>query len=280
MAADFISKNYTINDVTIHTEEREGKSPALVLLHGVSMSGEVWSAQKQSDLLQDYKMILVEFPGHGASGQATDPDRDYSLPGYASVLKQLLPELTRDQYILAGYSLGGNAAIEAVTELENCIGIMAINTAITSKPINVGSAFKQNAALATIFKEDVDDDDELTNYAQAFFAPRNINTPNSLATDYKRTDPRARIVLKQSIEADNFEDETAILKNLNIPVALVTGQNDLLGDNTYLRNLDVPKWQNSTIEVPNAGHIPQLENSRFFDQALLDLVEYCKAQNG
>ena len=223
-------------------------------------------------------MISVELPGHGSSSWSAAPATDYAIPGYARLLVELIPKLTNDKYILLGYSLGGNAAIEALPALQNCIGLMAVNTAITSKPAQLEAAFHPSPVLQTIFKEDADEE-ELVNYAHAFFSATNENLPNSLFTDFKDSDPKTRAVLAQSIQEGNHEDEVAILKNTTVPVALVTGKEDRLGNKEFLKNLDVPKWNDTTIEVPDAGHMPQLENSEFFDDSLLRFIAHCKAQS-
>lgn len=276
MAAEISSNVFSVNGLKIHVEERKGKAPAIVFLHGLSMSGQVWLKQLESEALQAHHLILLELPGHGSSGWSTTPTKDYTIPGYASTLKDLIPTLTNEKFVLLGYSLGGNIAIEALPALDNCIGIMAVNTAIVSKPPRLDQAFKDNPSLNTIFKEEADDD-ELNFYAHSFFTSKNKNMPNSLFSDFRNSDPKVRTILAQSIQEGKHEDEIVILKNTTVPVALVTGDEDQLGNNEYLKNLDVPKWNDSSIQVPHAGHIPQLENSQFFTATLINFVEYCQA---
>ncbi|WP_242929306.1 alpha/beta fold hydrolase [Pontibacter vulgaris] len=280
MANAVLSQNYPLQKLNLHIEERKGGSPAIILLHGISMSREVWKKQLESEALQPYHLISVELPGHGGSGWSEEPESNYTLPGYAHTLAELIPQLTNEKYVIAGYSLGGNVAIEALPALKNCIGVMIVNTAVANSPDDLADAFleERTDVLGTILKEQADDK-ELETYAHYFFAERNAKTPNTLAQDYKNTDPRARKVLAQSINDGNYQDEIALMQQASVPLALITGEEDQLGDKTYLENLDVPKYTGHTIIVPDAGHMPQLENSRYFDAKLVEFVEYCRAKS-
>ncbi|MFD2247387.1 alpha/beta fold hydrolase [Pontibacter ruber] len=278
MANQITSRTYQVHNLDVHVSERQGKEPAIVLLHGVSMSKQVWQKQLESEALQDHHMISIELPGHGESGWSGAPADDYTLPGYAHLLTELLPQVIHEPYVIAGYSMGGNIAVEALPTLRGCIGLMVVNTAIADgKPADITKAFNQKRAgvLGTILKEQADDD-ELRYYARSFFAKKNKEMPNTLATDFKNTDPKARSILAQSVADGNHEDELALLKHAAVPVALVTGKKDRLGDRDYLKNLDIPKWRGETIIIPRAGHIPQLENSEDFDATLLAFVEHCQ----
>lgn len=80
--------------------------PALLLLHGNSASKEVWRKQLESDLAADFRLITMDFPGHGGSSDAPDPEAGYCMAGYAETAIAVLNGLKIDRAMVVGWSLG------------------------------------------------------------------------------------------------------------------------------------------------------------------------------
>jgi pimeloyl-ACP methyl ester carboxylesterase len=59
-----------------------------------------------------YRMIAFDLPGHGQSSAAPDPQRSYTLPGFADATIELLGALGISEAVVFGSSLGGHIAIE------------------------------------------------------------------------------------------------------------------------------------------------------------------------
>ncbi|MCC2615783.1 alpha/beta hydrolase [Aestuariibacter halophilus] len=97
-----------VNVMGVETHYRkEGKGPAIVLLHGTASSLHTWDGWA-SNLSQDHTVIRLDLPAFGLTGP--NPDSDYSLRYYRSFLHQFLSTLGYSQVILAGNSLGGGIA--------------------------------------------------------------------------------------------------------------------------------------------------------------------------
>ena len=87
----------TISQKTLETShgriavrETGGKGTTVLLIHGNSSSGAVFRNQLESPLGGRYHMIAPDLPGHGASGDAIDPERSYSMEGYADAMTEVL----------------------------------------------------------------------------------------------------------------------------------------------------------------------------------------------
>ena len=63
--------------------ESGGSGTAVLMIHGNSSSGAVFRNQMTGPLGERYHLIAPDLPGHGDSGDAIDPDRSYSMEGYA-----------------------------------------------------------------------------------------------------------------------------------------------------------------------------------------------------
>lgn len=88
----------------LHTETT-GAGPDLVLLHGWGMNGAVWETVAES-LSADYRVTIIELPGHGHSPFAGGLD---SLRDWARACLSAAP----DRAVWIGWSLGGQIAVQA-----------------------------------------------------------------------------------------------------------------------------------------------------------------------
>lgn len=86
-----------------------GSGPALVLLHGWSMSSAVF-AEVFEELAGDFRLLAPDLCGHGDS----DPGAGYGLTDFAADLAEWLRALDLHDAALAGWSLGGQVALELV----------------------------------------------------------------------------------------------------------------------------------------------------------------------
>lgn len=64
--------------------------PVVLLIHGNSSCKEVFRNQFDGDLGRRYRMIAMDLPGHGASEDARDTERGYTMPRYADAAVQVL----------------------------------------------------------------------------------------------------------------------------------------------------------------------------------------------
>jgi pimeloyl-ACP methyl ester carboxylesterase len=240
------------------------------------MSHKIWQKQFDSQLLVDYHLIAVDLPGHGKSTFSSNPEKDYTLPGYANILSQVITRLDIDQYILIGYSLGGNTSVEALPYVKGCIGIFLPCATIIGRPAALDKAFHPTPVLNTFFTTEASKD-EIGRLIQAYFTNSIINTSidSLLYDDFVNTDPHCRGFLGKSVMEGNYSDEIQILQNFQMPIAVVAGEEDKIGNNQYLINLDLPKWKDQVHLIPDAGHLPQWEQANAFNQLLAAFAEDC-----
>jgi pimeloyl-ACP methyl ester carboxylesterase len=115
---DHLVKKYTnkysrfckINGINIHYRI-EGKGFPIILLHGAFSSLHTYDAWAKH-LSNHYRVIRYTLPGFGLTGPS--PDHDYSMANHINYLTKLLDKLKIDKCHIAGNSLGGWLAWEAV----------------------------------------------------------------------------------------------------------------------------------------------------------------------
>src|SRR5437763_2385973 len=86
--------------------EQSGAGPALLLIHGLMVSGAMYQPVLPS-LATHYRVIVPDLRGHGRSGALPEP---YSVEQLARDLAQLLDDLQVDAAHILGYSQGGAVA--------------------------------------------------------------------------------------------------------------------------------------------------------------------------
>lgn len=106
-----------------------GSGELLVLLHGISGSGETWIP-----LLEHFertgfghRVLVPDLPGHGDSGA---PRADYGLGAMASVLRDLLALTGNPRATVVGHSLGGGIAMQFAYQFpEMCARLVLVGSA-------------------------------------------------------------------------------------------------------------------------------------------------------
>ncbi len=94
--------------------EVQGKGPPLVLHHGFSSNLEVWLAAGYARALKtDYRLILIDARGHGASDKPHDPEA-YRLETFAGDVVAVLDELGIAKAHYWGYSMGAVVGYEII----------------------------------------------------------------------------------------------------------------------------------------------------------------------
>jgi len=80
----------------------------VVLLHGIAGSSRTWDAVVP-DLATRSTVIAPDRLGHG---QSDKPRHDYSLSGYANLVRDLTIALGVERATVVGHSLGGGIAMQ------------------------------------------------------------------------------------------------------------------------------------------------------------------------
>lgn len=104
--------------------KRDGR--VLVLIHGSNASLHTWE-QWVAVLGKDYRVISLDLPGHGLTGQ--NPAGVYDNASYVRVVDRLLTKLNVDKAVIGGNSMGGGVswlyALEHPAKVESLLLIDA-----------------------------------------------------------------------------------------------------------------------------------------------------------
>jgi pimeloyl-ACP methyl ester carboxylesterase len=96
----------------------------VLLILGNSSCRAVFRHQLQGPLAENHRLIAFDLSGHGQSGNASDPTRNYTLPALADAAVELLEKLGVTEAIVFGWSLGGHIGVEMVPRFLGMRGLM------------------------------------------------------------------------------------------------------------------------------------------------------------
>lgn len=98
-----------ISTLRLHAHFDEGTGPAIVMLHGINSDGGDWRTVIDT-IGPGYRFVAFDLLGFGKSPKPLDID--YCADEHALVIENTLQDLgVDDQFLLAGYSLGGDIAL-------------------------------------------------------------------------------------------------------------------------------------------------------------------------
>ncbi|KAI1127448.1 alpha/beta hydrolase fold protein [Nemania abortiva] len=253
-------------------------NPAILFLHGNSVSSRIFEPLMSSPELKDnYKLIVFDYPGHGRSSDAPDPNRSYYQYAYAEATLEVLRHYNVTQVILLGWSLGGHVALEFVSVLAdtkkpidlNIVGIMITGTPPVPKQQITG--FQKDADLSALFNPEASRED-LIKVASRF---TKAAPPDWLVEDVLRTNRSAGRTMGAKFMEGLCSDQIKILHDFKGSIAVVNGGSEPFLDLDYCDSVckGAPRlWHGECVRLRDEGHAPFFDNPQGFLTVFLDFV--------
>jgi pimeloyl-ACP methyl ester carboxylesterase len=258
-----------IEDLKIHYLEKNKKATATIFfIHGNSGSSRMWQRQLNSELLQQYRLVAIDLPGHGKSSASNNPERDYSPIGTAKILSQVVNELAANSpFILVGFSYGTNVMAEMLPYDISPSGIVMIGSCVLGENYGMEKIFIQHNSPSIFFYNETDQKTvSLFLHGQMKLA-EDTDVQNSIE-DYLNVSPEFKAALFKTAAEGKISDEINALQNLNVPVCLIFGEEDKMININYLDDLPFTVWQNMIYKVADTGHWVNADNPEAVNQLI------------
>jgi pimeloyl-ACP methyl ester carboxylesterase len=261
----------------------------VVFVHGTGSWSALWRDAMDVAALAGYASLAIDLPPFGYSIPPTDG-------GYG---KQ-----QQARRILAAID---SAGIKQVIFVAHSFGAAPVMEAVMAQPERVSALILVNAALGL----DSGQTDGSDNLAQRLLRRQWLSRPVSAAflTNPERTGQLVRSFVseKEKVTREWIEiyqrplqlqnahehiaawlpellsdrghsrsDEAGEYRKLRMPVTLVWGEADSITPLSQAHNLQKLMPQARLIGIPRAGHIPQIEETTLFRQALADALSASK----
>ncbi|MDD2518567.1 MAG: alpha/beta hydrolase [Bacilli bacterium] len=174
----------------------------VIFLHGWGQNIEMMKPIADR-LSNDYKIIIVDLPGHGKSDEPLYP---WTVFDYKDAIKELLDNLNITNPSFVGHSFGGK------------VSLLFASTYEVNKLVVLGSPFKSDnnkITLKTKVLKGLKKIPGLKKFEE--FAKKRIGS-----TDYRNASPIMRQVLVNTVNLDISED----VKKIKCPTLIVWGDLD------------------------------------------------------
>jgi len=249
----------------IAVSESGGSGPPVLLIHGNSSCKEVFRNQLDGAIGRRWRLIALDLPGHGRSADARNPQRTYTMPGYADMAVEVLDRLGVSRFAVLGWSLGGHIGLEMFTRHAGMAGLLATGTPpVPLTPDGIGRGFIPSEHMGLAGKADFTEADILA-YATH---TAGINAPFEpfMLDAVRRTDGRARATMIGAALAGWGTDQLRLAETLDKPLAIVSGGGEPFVNNDYLRSIRYARlWDGQVHVLPGIGHAPFWEAPALFD---------------
>jgi pimeloyl-ACP methyl ester carboxylesterase len=244
-------------------EAGDGDLPVL-LIHGNSLSREVFRKQLGGALSRKYRLVAFDLPGHGESGDALDPSRTYTRPGLASAVIEMLSLLGISEVAVVGWSLGGHIALEMASKYFGIKGLFISGAPPVSRH-NMAEGFIWTSHMRLAGQQYLSSSEIDAFGAAIFGAPAPVACRRAIT----RADGLARKTIFEAARSGVGIDQRSLVENLAVPLAVVNGSQDPFVNLDYL---NVPKyanlWEGRCHRLPGLKHAPFWEAPDVFDELL------------
>ncbi len=264
----------TENLTTNYTER--GTGPPLVFIHGGWLSEKMW--QNQVERFEgEYRVITYDIRGHGQTGPSLKST--YSIELFVEDLRRLLTNLSVEMPILCGLSLGGMIAQKYASRFANDVsGIILANTVQSFPPLSLTHAQKE--LLFPKLQR------HLTLYGlgpQLYFRlsfpffqlleghqwiSLDKDTRNYVLGDVDRIRTDEFVKIFDAMYNCDLRNDIQITN----PTLVITSDHEHHA--VRKQNVQIAKniRNSSHIEIPNAGHLVNMDNSREFNSKMGDFM--------
>lgn len=260
-----------------YIDEGSGEQ-TIVLVHGLASNAGFWRYVIQPLADAGYRVIAVDLPGYGKSDKGAYP---YTMGFQAETLARLIQALDLEPVIFVGHSMGGQIGITLALERPDLIDRLVLAAPAGFEKFQPGEGQWLANALTAEGIRKASEEAVRANLALNF---------HRWSSDYEwMVEERVRMARTDEMRDFSYAvirsvhgmvdgPTTDRLGEISVPTLIVYGKYDRLIPNMYLHPgfpSDVFKAgaeaiPNATlVELPNTGHMIQIENPDGFVDAVL-----------
>lgn len=235
-------------------EEGPQGAPALLLLHSLGTTMEIWAPQVPA-LARQYRVVRMDLRGHGLSGATAG---DYSMASLAADAVAVLDALGIAAAHVAGVSIGGRLSLElAAAYPDRVLSIMPCDTSFISGPPErwiTRMAGVQAGGMAAV------QDAVMANWV----IDPSLASSRALLRMLLRTDPVGYLGCSAALR------DAVMPGPITCPTTVVVGEADPSSPVAKSREIAEGIPGAKLLIIPNASHIPNFEAAEAVTAAMLD----------
>ena len=265
-----------------------GEGPVIVLVHGIASTSDAWR-EVLPGLAQRFTVLAPDLPGHGDSAK---PRGDYSLGAHASAIRDLLIALGHERATFVGHSLGGGIAMQLAYQFpERLERLVLVSSGGLGREVHLllraaalpGSELvlpvlvqprllRAGAAIgAFLGRIGLQPGPELAEFARGYGSLGDVDTRQAFIST-------VRAVIGPGGQLVSARDRLYLAEE--VPTLIICGERDRIIPAGHGRSAHEEMPGSYFLEIPSAGHFPQLDRPREFVEAVLTFIDATAPANG
>ncbi|MEO0329092.1 MAG: alpha/beta hydrolase [Pseudomonadota bacterium] len=238
----------------------------ILFLHGSGFCKEVFEKQFSSLEFDSYRLLAIDFPGHGASSNAKDPAKTYCYAGLAESVLNILEQEEISDCLVAGWSLGGQVALELIDQSPRISGVVAFGAPpAPNGPLGLVRSMKFSKVLLLAGKGQFSD-------AEAKYFEESCLSglgEGRFKEALLRSHSEARPNISKNLLYATGQSQLQKLENSKTPVCLMHGEHEPLVRTSFMSGLKADCLYNGeTMILENTAHAPFYEAPEVFNGKL------------
>jgi 3-oxoadipate enol-lactonase len=247
----------------------QGSGEPILFVHAYPLNGAMWDYQVAS-FADRYRVVAIDLPGFGSSPAPADPSA-MRIDDYADIVAGVVQQLDLAPVVLAGCSLGGYVAFAVVRRHPQLLRALVLSDTRTQSDDSAGwqrrTKTQHRIAHGTPLAELADE------LIPGMLARDSMQRPELV--DYVRalmlaSEPAGWIAALEAMKSR--EDSISTLEDIGVPTLVVVGEQDRLTPQTEATLIQARVKDSRLVVVPDAGHLPNIEQPVAFDEALAELL--------
>lgn len=241
----------------------------VLFIHGFPFNSSMWSPQVE-DLSNFARIIAPDLRGHGASDAVPGP---YTIGQLADDCADLLGHLAvATPFVVCGLSMGGYIALEFCRRYPEHVAGLILAATRAGADSAEGKANRDK----TIADVDAGGMSVLVDG----MLPK-LLSPETAVSDPDLADFVREMMLDTSVAGAkgalaamrDRADSTDLLGEIDVPVLIIHGEDDQIIPIAEAEAMHKAIPGSQLVRVPDAGHLPNLEQADVFNDAVIDFLE-------
>lgn len=241
----------------------KGSGPVVLLIHAFPLNHTMWEPQL-GPLSSHFRVIAPDIRGFGAS----QPPSPWTMDDMAGDLNDLLDHLGIQDASLAGVSIGGYIGLAFWSKYPARVRQLVLSNS-RARADNDQEKAARTEMIAAIQQEGASilPDRMLPRLLQPNAAPEVARKVRNMIE--QATAPAAAFAVMAMRDRADF---TPVLHRIACPCMVVSGTNDVIIPVHDSRAVAERIAGARFVEIPNSGHLSNLENPEAFNAALLSFL--------
>jgi 3-oxoadipate enol-lactonase len=250
----------------------EGQS--VIFVHAFPLSHKMWEPQAEV-MKNNYHVIVYDNRGFGESNENTD---SLTIDSHVDDLFAIINKLRLNKPVLCGLSMGGYISLRALEREQKKFKAVILCDTRSFADDNPGKIKRAEQIKQIKSGQRKEFDDGFLN---------NTLSTKTLSGNEEKQKTVSFIREIMNMQKDTVvtgalltmaarTDTTEYLENVTIPALVVVGEDDKLTPASPSRLMNA-KIRNSELKIiPEAGHFPNLENTKIFNETIINFLKGLK----